>query len=75
MSTGKHQDRTCQQLQLFRCEVSAEAVTTATAFFVEAQPAPRVELRLVLNTTTPQRSKAEDLSAIEARLIGRAKYF
>jgi hypothetical protein len=74
MSTGKHQDRTHQQLQLFGHEEPAAVVVTPSAFG-ETHLATRVELRLVSNTTTAQQSKTEDLTAIEARLIGRAKYF
>jgi hypothetical protein len=74
MSTSKQQEHSSNQLQLFGSEVPAEVVVTPTAF-VEPQPAARSGLRLVSSTSTAQQSKVEDLTAIEARLIGRAKFF
>ena len=79
MSTDKQQDRASRQLQLFGCEVPAQANKGTPTTFVEAQPVARPGLRLVSSTTTVQLSAAllpvESLTTIEARLIGRAKFF
>lgn len=78
MSMGKHQDRASQQLQLFGCELPSEVVATRSAF-VDPQPVTRSGLRLVSNTVAAQQSRAclpaDDMTAIEARLIGKTKFF
>jgi hypothetical protein len=79
MSTDKRQDLASSQLQLFGCEVSAQANKGTPTTFMEPQPVARPGLRLVSSTTTVQLSApllpAESLTAIEAKLIGRAKFF
>lgn len=73
MSTGKHQDHADLQLPLFSREVPA-TVEDASDGSVEARACTRAELRLVVNAAV-KRSSMEDLSAVEARLISRARYF
>ena len=79
MSTDKHQDRASRQLLLFGCEVPTQADKGMPSTLLEAQPVARPGLRLVSSTTTAQLSTAllpvESVTAIEARLIGRAKFF
>lgn len=78
MSTGKHQDHTSQQLPLFGGVVTPEEVV-APPESVDSQPTARPVLRLVASGPGARSLKGhvhtEDLAAIEARLIGRAKFF
>jgi hypothetical protein len=78
MSTGKHHDQASHQLQLFGCEEPVEAVVKPNAF-PHAEPDARPGLRLVASTAGVRLSAApgpsEDLMAIAAKLVGRAKFF
>jgi len=78
MPADKHHHPASQQLQLFESEVTAE-VTAAPAALSSDRLATRSFLRLISNTTLTQSSNActpaERLTAIEAQLIDRAKYF
>lgn len=78
MSTGNHRDPDPQQLHLFGGEAPAEVVNVPSVV-MELPNTARSGLRLVSSSATVQRFKvhfsAEDPSGIEARLIGRAKFF
>lgn len=78
MSTGKREDQASRQLQLFGVEEHADGVLKPSAF-VDVEPAAHSGLRLVVSTAGAGRSivggPPEDLAAIAARLVGRAKFF
>lgn len=78
MSSGKQQDHASQQLPLFGSSVTNEDVGTPPTL-VEPQPTARAVLRLVASGPNAKSRKpcvqTEDLAVIEARLIGRAKFF
>jgi len=78
MSADKPHDLASQQLQLFECDVPVE-IPAAPSNLEGGAPGARAVLHLISNTTLPQSPKvvfpAERLSAIEARLVDRVRYF
>ena len=70
----KLRDHASRQLQLFGCEEPTKVVVAPTTAVVVQQTA-NVQLRLVPGSTVAQRLKVENVTAIQARLIGRTKFF
>ena len=78
MSTGKHQDQASNQLQLFGCTEHDEAALKPSAP-LRAELPLRPGLRLITGGINAERLCApdspENLTAIAARLVGRARFF